>query len=171
MTRLDRDTSGLLCIAKHAHIHHLTGLAQRSGEISRQYEAIVHGHVGQDKQSIIMPIGRKDTSIIEREVREDGQFAHTDVTVLQRFNFNNMPMTHIRLKLHTGRTHQIRVHMAYLGHPLIGDELYGGSREQLNRQALHCVSLAMLHPLTGESLHFTSALNEDMQRLIRDSLA
>lgn len=171
VTRLDRDTSGLLCIAKHAHIHHLTGLAQRNREISRQYEAIVHGHVGQDRQSIIAPIGRKDTSIIEREVREDGQFAHTDVTVLQRFSFENKPMTHIRLKLHTGRTHQIRVHMAYLGHPLIGDELYGGSREMLNRQALHCVSLAMLHPLSGENLHFTSALKEDMQRLIHDSLA
>jgi 23S rRNA pseudouridine1911/1915/1917 synthase len=170
VTRLDRDTSGLLCIAKHAHIHHLTGLAQRSGEISRQYEAIVHGHVPQDVQSIIAPIGRKETSIIEREVREDGQFAHTDVTILRHFYLQDEPMTHIQLKLHTGRTHQIRVHMAYMGHPLVGDELYGGSREYINRQALHCVSLKMLHPLTGESLQFTSYLNEDMQRLMNDSL-
>jgi 23S rRNA pseudouridine1911/1915/1917 synthase len=170
VTRLDRDTSGLLCIAKHAHIHHLTGLAQRSGEISRQYEAIVHGHVPQDVQSIIAPIGRKETSIIEREVREDGQFAHTDVTILRHFYLQDEPMTHIQLKLHTGRTHQIRVHMAYVGHPLVGDELYGGSREYINRQALHCVSLKMLHPLTGESLQFTSYLNEDMQRLMNDSL-
>ncbi|MFJ7732054.1 RluA family pseudouridine synthase [Lysinibacillus sp. NPDC097231] len=171
VTRLDRDTSGLLCIAKHAHIHHLTGLAQRNGEISRQYEAIVHGHVTQDVQPIIAPIGRKDTSIIEREVREDGQFAHTDVTVLQRFDLQNEPMTHVRLKLHTGRTHQIRVHMAYLGHPLVGDELYGGSRKYINRQALHCVALRMLHPMTGKSLQFTSSLSEDMQRLMNDSLA
>lgn len=85
VTRLDRDTSGLLCIAKHAHIHHLTGLAQRSREISRQYEAIVHGHIEQNFQSIIAPIGRKEASIIEREVREDGQYAHTDVKVLKRF--------------------------------------------------------------------------------------
>ncbi|MFJ7184957.1 RluA family pseudouridine synthase [Lysinibacillus xylanilyticus] len=170
VTRLDRDTSGLLCIAKHAHIHHLTGLAQRSGEISRQYEAIVHGHVPQDVQSIIAPIGRKETSIIEREVREDGQFAHTDVTILRHFFLQDEPMTHIQLKLHTGRTHQIRVHMAYVGHPLVGDELYGGSREYINRQALHCVSLKMLHPLTGENLQFTSYLNEDMQRLMNDSL-
>ena len=168
VTRLDRDTSGLLCIAKHAHIHHLTGLAQRGGEISREYEAIVHGHVVLDKQSIIAPIGRKDTSIIEREVREDGQFAHTDVTVLSRFDMQGEPMTHVRLKLHTGRTHQIRVHMAHLGHSLVGDELYGGSRMYINRQALHCVSLHMLHPLSGEYLQFSSQLMDDMQRLLNN---
>lgn len=171
VTRLDRDTSGLLCIAKHAHIHHLTGLAQRNGEISRQYEAIVHGHVDQDNQSIVAPIGRKETSIIEREVREDGQYAHTDVTVIQRFYIGAEPMTHIGLKLHTGRTHQIRVHMSSLGHPLVGDELYGGSRLHMDRQALHCVSLNMTHPLTSEHLQFTSMLNEDMQNLLKGSSA
>ncbi|WP_338654471.1 RluA family pseudouridine synthase [Lysinibacillus sp. Y5S-8] len=167
VTRLDRDTSGLLCIAKHAHIHHLTGLAQRSRNISRQYEAIVHGHVEQNFQSIVAPIGRKVTSIIEREVREDGQYAHTDVTVLKRFLLDAEPVTHVRLQLHTGRTHQIRVHMAYLGYPLVGDDLYGGSRHLIDRQALHCVSLSMEHPLTGRPLHFTSMLNEDMQRLLK----
>ncbi len=166
VTRLDRDTSGLLCIAKHAHIHHLTGLAQRGGEVSREYEAIVHGHVIEDCQSIVAPIGRKDTSIIEREVREDGQFAHTDFLVKRRFYRQEEPMTHIRLKLHTGRTHQIRVHMAHLGHPLVGDELYGGTRKLIDRQALHCVSLSMQHPLTSEVLHITSSLHEDMQQLI-----
>ncbi|MGE7090181.1 RluA family pseudouridine synthase [Lysinibacillus sp. NPDC048646] len=166
VTRLDRDTSGLLCIAKHAHIHHLTGLAQRGGEVSREYEAIVHGHVIEDCQSIVAPIGRKDTSIIEREVREDGQFAHTDFLVKRRFYRQEEPMTHIRLKLHTGRTHQIRVHMAYLGHPLVGDELYDGTRKLIDRQALHCVSLSMQHPLTSEVLHITSSLHEDMQQLI-----
>ncbi|QDQ01439.1 RluA family pseudouridine synthase [Lysinibacillus fusiformis] len=169
VTRLDRDTSGLLCVAKHAHIHHLTGLAQRGGEVSREYEAIVHGHVIEDCQSIVAPIGRKDTSIIEREVREDGQFAHTDVSVKRRFYRQEEPMTHICLKLHTGRTHQIRVHMAHLGHPLVGDELYGGTRKLIDRQALHCVSLSMKHPLTSEVLHFTSPLNEDMQQLITNS--
>ncbi|WP_082389470.1 RluA family pseudouridine synthase [Lysinibacillus sp. ZYM-1] len=171
ITRLDRDTSGLLCIAKHAHIHHLTGLAQRNGEISRQYEAIVHGHVYQDIQSIMAPIGRKETSIIEREVREDGQYAHTDVTVLKRFYFEAEPMTHVQLRLHTGRTHQIRVHMSYIGHPLVGDDLYGGSRLHINRQALHCVSLTMTHPLTSKHLQFTSILNEDMQSLLKGSSA
>lgn len=171
VTRLDRDTSGLLCIAKHAHIHHLTGLAQRKREISRQYEAIVHGHIEQNFQSIIAPIGRKEASIIEREVREDGQYAHTDIKVLKRFSLGAEPMTHVRLQLHTGRTHQIRVHMSHLGHPLVGDDLYGGSRLQIDRQALHCVSISMEHPLTSVPLHFTSMLNEDMQRLLKESSA
>ncbi|GLC87731.1 RluA family pseudouridine synthase [Lysinibacillus piscis] len=166
VTRLDRDTSGLLCIAKHAHIHHLTGLAQRKRDISRQYEAIVHGHLAQDYQTIQMPIGRKESSIIEREVRADGQFAHTDVTVLQRFWLEDEPMTYVRLKLHTGRTHQIRVHMAFIGHPLVGDELYGGSRQHIGRQALHCVSLEMMQPLTKQALHVTSRLADDIQRLL-----
>ncbi|MEG0260394.1 MAG: RluA family pseudouridine synthase [Lysinibacillus sp.] len=166
VTRLDRDTSGLLCVAKHAHIHHLTGLAQRGGEVSREYEAIVHGHVEQAQQSIIAPIGRKDTSIIEREVREDGQFAHTDVLVLNRLVVQGEEMSHVRLKLHTGRTHQIRVHMASIGHPLIGDELYGGSRKHMARQALHCVSLQLNHPLTHKALSFTSELAIDMNKII-----
>ncbi|MEK5230864.1 RluA family pseudouridine synthase [Lysinibacillus sp. FSL K6-0232] len=169
VTRLDRDTSGLLCIAKHAHIHHLTGLAQRNREISRQYEAIVHGHIEQDSQSIIAPIGRKITSIIEREVCEDGQYAHTDVTVLKRFVLASEPMTYVRLQLHTGRTHQIRVHMSYLGHPLVGDDLYGGSRDYIDRQALHCVSFQMAHPLTNQPLQLTSMLNQDMLTLLKES--
>ncbi len=84
VTRLDRDTSGLLCIAKHSHIHHLMGIQQKKHQINKQYEAIVHGHLIQEEQSIIAPIGRKETSIIEREVSDNGQFAHTDVKVLQK---------------------------------------------------------------------------------------
>ena len=165
VTRLDRDTSGLLCIAKHRHIHHLAGLMQREGAIHREYEAIVHGYV--ETQSIIAPIGRKETSIIEREVREDGQHAHTDVSLLKQFTMDDLPYSHIRLKLHTGRTHQIRVHMAHIGHPLVGDELYGGSRKLIARQALHCVKLQLTHPITGERLLFERKLPEDMRKIIK----
>ncbi len=165
VTRLDRDTSGLLCIAKHRHIHHLTGLMQRAGSLHREYEAIVHGHV--ESQSIIAPIGRKDSSIIEREVREDGQYAHTDVSLLRHWTMDGKPYSHIRLKLHTGRTHQIRVHMAHIGHPLVGDELYGGSRSLIARQALHCVKLQLTHPITGEMLAFESILPPDMRGIMK----
>ena len=165
VTRLDRDTSGLLCIAKHRHIHHLAGLMQRERAIHREYEAIVHGHV--EPQSIIAPIGRKDSSIIEREVREDGQYAHTDVSVLKQLMINGSPYSYIRLKLHTGRTHQIRVHMAHIGHPLAGDELYGGSRELIKRQALHCVKLQLMHPVTGKMLIFESILPPDMRKIMK----
>ncbi len=169
VTRLDRDTSGLLCIAKHSHIHHLMGLQQKNGLINKQYEAIVHGHLLEDEQSIIAPIGRKETSIIEREVRNDGQFSHTDVKLLKTgYAENGQPISHVRLKLHTGRTHQIRVHMAYISHPLVGDELYGGSRELFNRQALHCVLLEMEHPLTNEKLSVTSEILEPMKKIMNN---
>ena len=167
VTRLDRDTSGLLCIAKHSHIHHLMGIQQKNKLIKKHYEAIVHGHVEQDFQEIIAPIGRSETSIIERVVREDGQFSHTDVTVLKRgYTTQQEPVTHVRLTLHTGRTHQIRVHMAHIGHPLVGDELYGGSRIVYNRQALHCVLLEMEHPLTGDKLKIQSNIDESMGVII-----
>lgn len=162
VTRLDRDTSGLMIIAKNRHVHHIMSGQQKNGCIRREYEAIVEGYVEQDHQSIILPIGRKDTSIIEREVRADGQFAHTDVSVIARKN----NMTHIRLKLHTGRTHQIRVHMAHIGHPLAGDELYGGSRALLNRQALHCRNIQFEHPLTKEIMQFCSKLPIEISNLI-----
>ena len=169
VTRLDRDTSGVVCIAKHSHIHHLMGLQQKKNLLNKQYEAIVHGHVKENEQAIVEPIGRKDTSIIEREVRSDGQFSHTDVKVLKRgFTKDMEPITHVRLKLHTGRTHQIRVHMAHLGHPLVGDELYGGSRELFNRQALHCVMLELNHPLTSQKLQVTSDFPELMLNLMNN---
>ncbi|SOB91737.1 RluA family pseudouridine synthase [Ureibacillus xyleni] len=169
VTRLDHNTSGLVCIAKHSHIHHLMGLQQKRGQINKQYEAIVHGTVELDEQQIIAPIGRSETSIIERVVRSDGQYSHTDAKVVKRgFSIDGEPLTHVRLKLHTGRTHQIRVHMAHIGHPLVGDDLYGGSKRLLNRQALHCVFLEMLHPLTNETLAFSSEILEPMKKLINN---
>ncbi|ATP39132.1 RNA pseudouridine synthase [Solibacillus sp. R5-41] len=158
VTRLDRDTSGLMVIAKHRHIHHLMSEQQKSAQLQREYEAVVEGHVKIEKQSIKAPIGRKDSSIIEREVCADGQAAHTDVTVLKQGNKNSL----VRLKLHTGRTHQIRVHMAHIGHPLVGDDLYGGSQQSLDRQALHCVFVQFPHPLTGEVMIFESQLPENL---------
>lgn len=166
VTRLDKDTSGLMCIAKHRHIHHLMSEAQKKREIHRTYEAFVHGEIAEDFLQIIAPIGRKDDSIIEREVREDGKFAHTDVQVLNRSNIHGEKISYVRLKLHTGRTHQIRVHMASIGHPLVGDDLYGGNRALITRQALHCVALELQHPLNGQIMKWTSELPEDMKKIL-----
>lgn len=160
VTRLDRDTSGLMCIAKHRHVHHIMSEMQQRGELSRQYEAIVAGHVASN-QSIIAPIGRKEDSIIERTVCEHGQYAHTDVTVVSYAFLQDLPITHVALQLYTGRTHQIRVHMAHIGHPLVGDTLYGGSTK-LPRQALHCACIQFKHPLTQQPMHFKSKLPSDM---------
>ncbi|WP_412766694.1 RluA family pseudouridine synthase [Ureibacillus terrenus] len=167
VTRLDRDTSGLVCIAKHRHIHHLMSLQMQKGLIKKEYEAIVHGHVRKDA-SIILPIGRKSSSIIEREVRSDGQFARTDVKVLKHFVHQKEPLSHVRLHLHTGRTHQIRVHMSHIGHPLVGDELYGGSKDFYDRQALHCVHLELFHPLTRKKFIFSSEIVDSMKKIIHN---
>ena len=161
-TRLDRDTSGLVCIAKNRHIHHMISMQQQEKKMKRRYEALVHGHVDKDEFTITAPIGRKNTSIIEREVREDGQFAETEVRVLQRLD----GYSRITLQLNTGRTHQIRVHLTHIGHPLLGDDLYGGKRDLLDRQALHCMELELFHPVSGNKLFFSSSLNRDMQSLI-----
>ncbi|MBE4909400.1 RluA family pseudouridine synthase [Bacillus luteolus] len=164
VNRLDRDTSGLLIVAKHRHVHHLFSEQQKKGEIFRRYEAVVHRVIQKDSGRIIAPIGRKSDSIIEREVREDGQFAATNYNVLKRYDNH----THISLKLETGRTHQIRVHMAYLGHPLLGDTLYGGLRDHITRQALHCCEVRFLHPILQEEMKFEIDLPDDMKELLKE---
>ncbi|WP_409253449.1 RluA family pseudouridine synthase [Bacillus sp. SCS-153A] len=162
VTRLDRDTSGLVLVAKHRHIHHLMSLQQKKREIKRSYEAIAEGSFSVLEGKITEPIGRKDTSIIEREVREDGKAAITHYRVFRQYE----GYAHVGLALDTGRTHQIRVHMSYKGHPLLGDSLYGGNPDKIDRQALHCRSLSFLHPNTGEQLHFQVPLPVDMKRLL-----
>ncbi|KAA0546719.1 RluA family pseudouridine synthase [Bacillus sp. BGMRC 2118] len=164
VNRLDRDTSGLLIVAKHRYTHHLFSKQQKVREIHRRYEAFVHGQIKQDCGTIQAPIGRKEDSIIEREVREDGQDAVTHFEVLARYK----GFVHVSLKLETGRTHQIRVHMSHLGHPLLGDDLYGGKRELIARQALHSTELSFTHPITKENLHFEISLPEDMMSLNKD---
>lgn len=166
VTRLDHHTSGLLCVAKNRHIHHLLSKQLTNEMFQRSYEAIVEGHIETDKFTINEPIGRKDGSIIERIVRQDGQYAKTNVCVLERFEVDGHPFTHVRLTLETGRTHQIRVHMKWLGHPLAGDDLYGGKRTYISRQALHCTSLSFLHPITKEDLLFKSTIGQDMQNML-----
>lgn len=162
VTRLDRDTSGLVLVAKHRHIHHLLSKQQKQGDVSRRYQAIAEGVVMADEGQIEAPIGRKDTSIIEREVHADGQYACTMYHVLARLQAHTL----LELRLLTGRTHQIRVHMAYLGHPLAGDDLYGGGRDYISRQALHCSALTFTHPVTKQMMHFSKALPEDISHFL-----
>jgi 23S rRNA pseudouridine1911/1915/1917 synthase len=161
-TRLDRDTSGLVCIAKNRHIHHMLSMQQKDKRMKRQYEALAHGSFASRNFTITAPIGRKGSSIIEREVRPDGQFAETQVEVLHAYP----EFSHVKLQLNTGRTHQIRVHLAHIGHPLLGDDLYGGKRDIMPRQALHCRTLEMVHPVSGKSMRFDAPLKADMEALI-----
>jgi 23S rRNA pseudouridine1911/1915/1917 synthase len=163
VTRLDRDTSGIVLIAKHRHVHHLLSKQQKNGNIKRTYEALAESNLVLEKGSIEEPIGRKLDSIIEREVRSDGQYACTHYKVLKRYK----EFTHVELQLKTGRTHQIRVHMSFIGHPLLGDDLYGGNQTLINRQALHCKKIRFSHPFSGQDMNFTSNLPEDMHVLVK----
>lgn len=162
VTRLDRDTTGLVLVAKHRHIHHLLSEQQKLGTVKRRYQALAEGVIESNEGRVEAPIGRKSTSIMEREVREDGQYACTVYRVLDR----SVSHTFLELQLLTGRTHQIRVHMAYLGHPLAGDDLYGGKRDIIIRQALHCYALTFIHPVDKRVMSFTENLPEDMAKLL-----
>lgn len=158
--RLDRGTSGILAIAKIAHIQQILS-SENHTMLNRTYLAIVHGTTP-PHGTITAPIARKEGSIIERTVDPSGQEARTDYeTLLTRDG-----LSLVRLTLHTGRTHQIRVHMASIGHPLIGDDLYGSTYHDFARQALHSASLTFIHPITGQELRIHSSLPNDMTRLL-----
>lgn len=161
VTRLDRDTSGIVLAAKNRYMHHLLSEMQKRKQVFRRYEALAEGVFAEEAGLIEAPIGRRDDSIIERMVRPDGQTARTHYRVLKQYS----DFAHIEVKPETGRTHQIRVHMAHIGHPLAGDDLYGGSLETIKRQALHCGYLLFSHPLTGERLEMKMPLPDDIKEI------
>lgn len=154
--RLDRNTTGLIAVAKSAKLQY--ELSKEHGTIKREYLAVVEGRFKNKEGSIIYPIGRKEGSIIEWKVRDDGKEARTDYKVIEE----KPSCTLLKLRLYTGRTHQIRVHMSFLGHPLIGDDLYGGNCSKLKRQALHSHHILFIHPDTGECMEFKSPMPDDM---------
>ena len=165
VTRLDRDTSGIVLIAKHRHIHHLMSKQQKSGKLRRIYEAFAEGYFVEPSGVIEEPIARKKTSIIEREVNAEGQYAYTSYQVLQQFD----DFCYLQLKLKTGRTHQIRVHMSFFQHPLLGDGLYGGKDDRITRQALHCREIQFVHPIQHKEMKFTAPVPNDMKNILMQS--
>ena len=169
INRLDRDTSGLTIVAKHYVSAGMlsTMIANKaSSGITREYLAIVKGSVLPSEDTITAPLGRKEGSIIERCVDfEKGESAVTHYRVLDEKNGHSL----VSLILETGRTHQIRIHMKYLGYPLIGDYLYNPDMEQIQRQALHAWKLSFVHPITGEKMQFTAPLPEDMAKVAGDT--
>ncbi|GAB5616526.1 RluA family pseudouridine synthase [Faecalimonas canis] len=161
INRLDRDTTGLLILAKHMYSASLLSDMVKNRFIHREYIAIADGNVN-DEGIIDAPIARVKDSTIEREVNfTDGDFARTHYKCLKRKNGYSL----VSLKLETGRTHQIRVHMKYIGHALLGDFLYNPDYTFMKRQALHSYRLTFTHPITKEKLTFTAPLPPDMKRL------
>lgn len=163
VSRLDKGTSGLLIAAKSGYVHDRLRRALHSSELRREYRAVAVGQVTPPRGVINAPIGRADGSIIRRCVREDGLVSRTAYEVLR----TTERFTLLRLRPETGRTHQLRVHMAYLGHPLAGDWLYGTEDKTLiARPALHSYELWFTQPITGQELHFIAPIPQDMQRLL-----
>lgn len=150
--RIDKDTSGLLMIAKNDRAHQALAEELKDKKSLRKYLAIVHGNISNDRGVIEAPIGRSEKDRKKQAVMAKGKPAVTHFKVLERFG----NYTLVELTLETGRTHQIRVHMAYIGHPVAGDPLYG-PRKTLkgNGQFLHAQTLGFTHPTTGESLRFS----------------
>lgn len=158
ITRLDKDTSGAVLIAKNAY-----AAARLQKGVQKEYLAIVCGHLKEHHGFIDAPIGRVCEDEIKRMVRPDGQSALTEYWLLEEKKDHSL----VKVKLHTGRTHQIRVHFAYIGHPLVGDPLYGGQELFLRRQALHCSLLRFKDPITQEEIEVRAPLHADMQELIK----
>ena len=161
--RLDRDTSGLTVVAKHLVSGNILSDMVRRRDIHREYLAIVRGHVSPEAGTINAPLARKPGTIIERTVDwEQGEAAITHYRLIEERNGHSL----VSLRLETGRTHQIRIHMKYLGYPLIGDYLYNPDMEYIGRQALHSHRLSFTHPITGKPMEFTAPLPKDMEKVL-----
>ena len=155
--RIDKDTSGLLVVAKNDFSHKILADKIKAHDFTREYEAVVYGNIKADSGTINAPIGRH---IVDRKkmwvTQRNSKNAVTHYEVIKRYN----GFTHIKLKLETGRTHQIRVHMAHIGHPVAGDSVYGPKKviKSLNGQCLHAKKLGFIHPRTQKYIEFNSDL-------------
>lgn len=164
ITRLDLYTTGVMLIAKNTLAHSLLGKALEEKTIDKQYEAVVHGYLEKKEAFISQAIARSKDSIIERVVSSEGKESITEYKVLEELPNN---LSYLSLNLHTGRTHQIRVHMSHIGHPLVGDELYGSS-DSMEGQALHCKEITFRHPFTKKIVSFKAELPSNMRKLINN---
>lgn len=165
--RIDKNTSGLLIVAKNDFSHNILAKQIKEHSFTREYEAVVYGNLKSDTGIINAPIGRHPVKRKQMAVvKSGGRNAVTEYTVLERFgNF-----THIRLKLQTGRTHQIRVHMASIGHPVAGDDVYGPKKiiTSLCGQCLHARKIGFIHPKTNEYMEFSSDLPEYFVKFLKE---
>lgn len=177
VSRLDRETSGVMILARDPHVHYTLSLQHQNKTIEKEYIGFVHGIFDPLSGTIDASIKRKPDSIMLRCISEDGDAAITHYETVE--TFPSLDASVVRFRLETGRTHQIRVHCLLLGHPLIGDGLYGASSKDnghfqksarldamLGRQALHASTITFDHPMTKERLSFTAEMPEDMKRLL-----
>lgn len=164
VNRLDLNTSGIIVFAKNEYIQECLIRQMNENQFKKEYTAIVSGILDKKVGAINLPIARKENSIIERCVSPNGKTAITHYEVLKEFSD---AISIVKCSLQTGRTHQIRVHFMEIGHPLIGDSLYGSKSSIINRQALHCNHISFIHPITHKTLSIDCELPLDMKLIIR----
>lgn len=159
VNRLDKDTSGIVIFAKNEYVQ------DRIRITSKIYLAILTGHL-EGSGIINKPIARKDKSIIERCIDENGEKAITEYSVIKNFKIENEEFSLVKCILHTGRTHQIRVHMSSINHPIIGDSLYGMESKYIDRQALHAYKIKFIHPITKKEIEVTAPIPDDIKNVL-----
>ena len=163
VNRLDKDTSGLVVFAKNEYIQECLVKQMKKNQFIKEYIAICEGVFENNKGTINAPIARKENSIIERCISEAGDIAITHYEVLKTANNYSV----VKCILETGRTHQIRVHMAHIGNSLLGDTLYGTSSPLISRQALHAYKISFIHPITRKKLELTADIPEDIDFYVK----
>lgn len=162
--RIDKDTTGILVVAKNDEAHNFLSNQLRNHSMKREYYALVEGRIKEDKGTIDKPLGRNKRDRLKIGVLEDGRHAVTHYEVIERYKSTTL----VRCVLETGRTHQIRVHMSSIGHSLLGDPLYGLKKQKfkLDGQMLHAKTLGFVHPRSKEYIEFASELPEDFKKLL-----
>lgn len=162
--RIDKDTSGILVIAKNDNAHRSLAKQLKEHTMTRVYIALVEGVIKEDEGTVDAPLGRHPVERIKISVVKDGKRAVTHYKVLERFNSNTL----VECRLETGRTHQIRVHMSYIGHPLVGDPVYGYHKQRFNLkgQLLHAKKLGFIHPSTEKYIEFESDIPDSFSKVI-----
>ena len=165
VNRLDKNTSGLVIFAKNEYIQECLVKQMKNNQFYKEYIAICEGEFEQKHGTINAPIARKENSIIERCIDKSGDTAITEYEVIKYNEEKNYSIVKCILK--TGRTHQIRIHMNYIEHPLLGDTLYGNASELISRQALHSYKISFIHPIEKKVADYTAPLPFDMKLLIQ----
>lgn len=162
--RIDKDTSGLLIIAKNDKAHINLSEQIKNREITKKYVALVRGVINENQATIDMPIGRSDKDRKKMAVKKDGKKAVTHFDVIKRYN----GFTYLDIKIDTGRTHQIRVHMAEIGYPIVGDMVYSNGKNPfgIEGQMLHAKSLDFIHPITGKNIHLEAPLPKYFEEVL-----